>query len=142
MIRVNPPHGHFRPDHLDHVIGEMRRRGAPMLRASYDREADIWHAREGTHRLRAAKALDVAPVLLPVPWPHTAAALVRARFQWDRHGHVFERVEIADPPHDYRPMTDDERLKMMAWGPYPGAPAVHDAHGAEWGDGVLRRCPQ
>lgn len=93
-LRITPPHGHYRSDHLERVIAEMRARGAPRLRAYYDRVADIWHAREGTHRLRAAKALGLVPVMVPVHWPHTRAALVRARYLWARHGHVFDYVEV------------------------------------------------
>lgn len=86
---VNPLHAYYSPAHLEHVIAEMRQRGAPVLRAHYDREAGIWHAREGTHRLRAAKALGLTPVLVPVPWRRTQAALVRARFRAARNAHAF-----------------------------------------------------
>lgn len=88
MILVNPPHGHFSQEHLNHVIGEMRKRGAPRLRAYFDGE--IWHAREGTHRLRAAKALGLTPILIPAPWQRTGAALTRARYAAMRNAHVFE----------------------------------------------------
>ena len=87
-VIVNPPHAHFRPAHLERVIGEMRTRGAPVLRAYFDGE--VWHAREGTHRLRAAKALGLTPVLVPVPWPRTRKALVRAQVAAVLHAHVFE----------------------------------------------------
>lgn len=86
---VNPPHAHFDPEHLEEVVAEMRRRGAPVLRAYRDEEADLWHAREGTHRLRAAKILGLSPVLVPVPWKRTLAALVRARFLAARNAHTF-----------------------------------------------------
>lgn len=54
----------------------------------------MWHAREGTHRLRAALALGLAPVLVPVQWRRTAAALARARIAAVRHAHTFERVVV------------------------------------------------
>lgn len=95
MTIVNPLHEHFRPAHLEHVIGEMRRRGAPRLRAFFDGE--VWHCQEGTHRLRAAKALGVAPIMVPVPWRRTAAALERARYAAIRCGHVFPSVVVAAP---------------------------------------------
>jgi hypothetical protein len=87
---VNPLHAHYDPARLAHVIEEMKTRGAPMLRAHYDAGADIWHAREGTHRLRAAKALGLTPVLVPVPWRRTGAALTRARHLAARNAHVFD----------------------------------------------------
>lgn len=91
-VVVNPLHHYFRPAHLEHVIGEMRRRGAPVLRAYFDGE--IWHAREGTHRLRAAKALGIAPILVPVPWPKSRSSLARARFSAPLTAHLFDRVEV------------------------------------------------
>lgn len=92
MVIVNPLHWYYRPAHLEHVIAEMRRLGPPRLRAHFDGE--VWHAQEGTHRLRAAKALGVAPVLIPVPWRRTRASLERARYAAIRDGHVFVRVEV------------------------------------------------
>ena len=87
MIVVNPPHEHYDPAHLEHVIAVMRERGAPVLRAHYDGE--VWHAREGTHRLRAAKALGLTPVLVPVRWRRTRAALQRARVLAAHNAHRF-----------------------------------------------------
>lgn len=91
-VVVNPLHHYYRPPHLDHVIAEMRRRGPPILRAHFDGE--IWHAREGTHRLRACKALGVVPVLRSVPWPKSLASLERARFSAPLTAHLFDRVEV------------------------------------------------
>lgn len=95
-VRVNPLHGYFRPEHLLYVIDEMRRLGPPVLRACWDAEAGLWHAREGTHRLRAAKALGLAPVLVSVPWRRSPAGRVRARYAAEKHAHTFERVEVRD----------------------------------------------
>lgn len=91
-VVVNPLHHYFRPLHLEHVIGEMQRRGPPVLRAYFDGE--IWHAREGTHRLRAAKHLELVPVLVPVKWPKSRASLERARFAAPMTAHIFERVDV------------------------------------------------
>lgn len=88
-MTVNPPHDHHDADHLTHVVSEMRRRGRPVLRAYFDADANVWHAREGTHRLRAAKALGLVPFLIPVPWPRSHSALVRARFLAARNAHTF-----------------------------------------------------
>lgn len=92
MILVNPLHHYYRPEHLQHVIREMQRRGPPVLRAHFDGE--VWHCMEGTHRLRAALALGLAPMLRPVPWRRSAVALERARFGAMRQSHSFPRVEI------------------------------------------------
>lgn len=101
-VTVNPLHAHYRPAHLDHVIGEMRRRGPPVLRACWDAEAGIWHAREGTHRLRAAVALGLAPVLIPVPWKRSEASRERARYAAKRNAHVFDHVEVRGEYHERR----------------------------------------
>lgn len=89
---VNPLHAHYRRTHLEHVIGEMKQRGPPVLRAYYDGE--VWHAREGTHRLRAAMALGLAPILKPVAWWRGRASLERARFAACLNAHAFERVVV------------------------------------------------
>lgn len=92
--RINPLHGYFRPDHLDHVVAEMLRRGPPVLRACWDPVGGLWHAREGTHRLRAAHLLGLAPILVPVPWKCSASGRERARHAAARHAHTFERVVV------------------------------------------------
>lgn len=93
MTIVTPLHAHFSPAHLDHVVGEMRRRGAPRIRAYHDTVSGAWYALEGTHRLRAAVALDVVPILVPVRWPRSGAALERARHAL-RRAHAFPRVDV------------------------------------------------
>lgn len=92
-VLVNPLHHYFRPAHLEHVIAEMKRRGPPVLRAYFDGE--VWHAREGTHRLRAAKALGYTPIFRSVKWPHTKAALERARLAAVLNAHEFDNVVLA-----------------------------------------------
>lgn len=94
MTRVNPLHWYHRQDHLARVVSEMRHRGAPVIRASWDAAAGVWHAREGTHRLRAALALGLTPVLVPVPWRRSEQALRRARVAASRYAHEFPRVEV------------------------------------------------
>ena len=72
MVIVNPLHHYFRPDHLEHVVGEI----------------------EGTHRLRAAKVLGVVPVLVHVRWTKGVNALVRARARVPSTAHSFDRVVV------------------------------------------------
>lgn len=92
MPLVNPLHHYYSEDHLRHVISEMRRRESPVLRGFFDGE--VWHMREGTHRLRAAKALGIAPTLVHVPWWRSKAALERARYGAILRAHEFDRVEV------------------------------------------------
>lgn len=91
---VAPLHRYFSPAHLVDVMDEMQRRGAPLLRAYFDAPSGAWFAREGTHRLRAAFLLGVAPALTPIPWWRTAAALERARFAAIEYGYAFPRVQV------------------------------------------------
>lgn len=93
MIIVTPLHHYYRPAHLEHVKAEMLRRGPPRIRASL--VDGVWYAQEGTHRLRAAKALGVVPVMVPVRWPRTWASLERAQYAAIRNGHAFDRVDVA-----------------------------------------------
>lgn len=51
-------------DHLAEVIAEMRTLGAPTIRAYWD--GDGWQAIEGVHRLHAAAALGLRPILVEV----------------------------------------------------------------------------
>ena len=109
-ILVNPLHHYFRPLHLEHVIAEMRRRGPPVLRAFWDEAGGMWHAREGTHRLRACVALGVVPVLRPVPWPRRRrkrGSIERARFAALAMGtaHRFERVDVMETAEESRETT-------------------------------------
>lgn len=94
QVLVTPLHHYYSPSHLVEVIGKMQNLGPPVLRAYFDEEIGAWHAREGTHRLRAAKALGLAPILVPVPWKRSKAALERCRFASLRFGHFFEKVEV------------------------------------------------
>ncbi len=67
MVRVVPLHEHYDPVRLEAVKQEMLRRGPPRLRGYFDPVSETWFMREGTHRLRAAKALGIVPVLVPIP---------------------------------------------------------------------------
>lgn len=103
-VRVNPLHGYYRADHLDRVVAEMRRRGPPVIRAAWDEEGRVWHAREGTHRLRAALFLGIAPVIVPVRWTKSRDSIERARHAAGRYAHVFPTVEVLSLGHVRREM--------------------------------------
>jgi hypothetical protein len=94
MIVVTPLHAHYSPARLERVLDEMRRRGAPWIRAHFDEPSGAWFTFEGTHRLRAALALGLAPVLVPLRWPRSQPALARARFAARTRGHAFPRVDV------------------------------------------------
>jgi hypothetical protein len=92
MVLVNPLHEYFRQTHLDLVVERMKVLGPPRIRAHFDGE--IWHATEGTHRLRAARILGIVPMLIPVPWTKSRKALRNARFAAMLRAHSFDRVDI------------------------------------------------
>jgi hypothetical protein len=95
MTVVSPLHRHYSPAHLDHVAAQMRQLGAPRLRGYHDATSGCWLLAEGTHRIRAAKLLGLAPVLIPVPWWRSQAALDRARFAAAEYGYLFPVVKVA-----------------------------------------------
>lgn len=59
IVTINAPDA----DHLVAVMDEMRDRGAPVIRAIRDETQGVILALEGSHRLAAAKALGIVPVL-------------------------------------------------------------------------------
>jgi len=56
-------HNHYNKEHLEHVKKIMLKRGTPVIRCFYDNINGIWFAVEGCHRLRAAKALNLTPIV-------------------------------------------------------------------------------
>lgn len=94
MITVCPLHWYFDAVRLEHVMREMESRGAPTLRGHIVDDALVLLA-EGTHRIRAAHALGLAPVIVCVPWWRSSDALERARHCARRHGLTFDAVAFA-----------------------------------------------
>ena len=87
-------HWYYSPAHLEEVLAEMRSRGAPTLRGHFDREAGIFLLREGTHRIRAAHELGLAPHLVEIPWWRSRQSLISARFAAARRGLTFPHVHL------------------------------------------------
>ena len=58
MTHIHLLHSHFDQDHLDSVISEMEKMGAPTIRC-YELFDGMVQAIEGCHRLRAAEQLDI-----------------------------------------------------------------------------------
>lgn len=56
-------HNHYTEQHLEEVKAEMVKRGAPVIRAIWSEAYGMWMAVEGCHRIRAAKALGIVPVI-------------------------------------------------------------------------------
>ena len=101
-VVVTPLHWYYSESHLLDVVAAMRELGPPRIRAFLDLESGAWLAREGTHRLRAALLLELAPVLVPIRWWRTRSALERARFAALERGHVFARVQVRPRDRDGR----------------------------------------
>lgn len=59
-------HKHFSAQHLDEVKQEMIKRGTPTIKAVWSEAYGMWMAIEGCHRIRAAKALGLTPVIKDV----------------------------------------------------------------------------
>ena len=91
---VCPLHWYYSAEHLADVRAEMLTRGPPVLRGYLD-ASGVFLLREGTHRIRAAHALGLAPVLVPIPWWRARARLESARVAASRRGLEFAEVEIA-----------------------------------------------
>jgi hypothetical protein len=56
-------HRHYDEQHLQHVTEQMQTLGAPTIKAVWMETWQMWVAMEGCHRLRAAHALGLTPVI-------------------------------------------------------------------------------
>lgn len=93
-VTVCPLHWYFDRDRLKDVTSTMARRGPPVLRAHVDSETGAVLLSEGTHRIHAAAALGLVPVIVPVPWWRSPSALVGARFAARSRGLRFAAVDV------------------------------------------------
>lgn len=69
-------HAHYRQDHLDRVVAQMRDMGAPVIRAAWDPTNEHWVAVEGCHRVRAAKVLGLIPTIVEIPADDTRVSAI------------------------------------------------------------------
>lgn len=92
-VIVCPLHHHFRPDHLERVTEQMRTLGPPRLRGHVDSSGFIF-LREGTHRIRAAHALGLVPIVVNEPWWRSRPSLMRARWAARLRGLRFDTVAV------------------------------------------------
>lgn len=72
MTRIALLHSHYSADHLAAVTSEMVRLGAPKIKAVWLECHVMWAALEGCHRLRAAHALGLDPVIEEVEYSDSA----------------------------------------------------------------------
>lgn len=56
-------HDHYNKDHLEDVKREMQILCEPTINCWYDDVNSLWFAVEGCHRLRAAYALGITPII-------------------------------------------------------------------------------
>lgn len=98
VLWVCPLHWYHTPSRLHAVVEEMRERGAPTLRGYRDPLTGAVLLREGCHRIRAAYALDLAPILVEIPWWRSSASLERARYVAFSHALPFERWILRPAP--------------------------------------------
>lgn len=63
---INTYHNYYDSNHLSKVTEEMRLRGAPIIRCIWSGIHCEWMAIEGSHRLRAAHALGLTPIIRDV----------------------------------------------------------------------------
>jgi hypothetical protein len=62
-MKVALLHRHYNEDHLASVTEQMQTLGAPTIKAVWMETWQMWVAMEGCHRLRAANALGLTPVI-------------------------------------------------------------------------------
>jgi hypothetical protein len=66
-------HKHFDAAHLEEVKNTMQTLGAPEIKAVYVECMDMFVALEGCHRIRAAKALGLVPVIVEMDFDAIAS---------------------------------------------------------------------
>lgn len=72
-------HEHYEEEHLAEVTAEMVKRGAPVIRCIWAEAYGQWMAVEGCHRLRAAKALGLTPVVKDISQQRTVTIQIEGK---------------------------------------------------------------
>ena len=65
-------HPQYDDEHLQQVIAEMQIKGAPVIRCIWSKNYSCYFAVEGCHRLRAAAALNINPIIKDISAQKTA----------------------------------------------------------------------
>lgn len=71
-MKITLVHNHYDAAHLDNVINDMHELGEPTIKAYWNAAYDVWVALEGSHRIRAAHALGLVPVIDQVEYDDIA----------------------------------------------------------------------
>lgn len=87
-------HKHYDETHLEEVKAKMLTLGAPKIRAIWSDAYDMWMAVEGCHRLRAAAALGIRPIIIDVSNQNTVT------IQLDEENTKVKCVELAEELSD------------------------------------------
>ena len=66
MLNIVLLHRHYDDDHLAAVKNQMLKLGAPKIRCIWSEINGLWMAVEGCHRLRAALAIGITPVIINI----------------------------------------------------------------------------
>ena len=66
MTTIALLHKHYDEQHLEEVKTEMASLGAPVIRCIWSELNNMWMAVEGSHRIRAAKDLDLMPIITDI----------------------------------------------------------------------------
>lgn len=83
-------HKHYNETHLEEVKAKMLKLGAPKIRAIWSEAYGVWMAVEGCHRLRAAEALGICPIIIDVSNQKTLTV------QLDEENVKVKRVEFEE----------------------------------------------
>ena len=94
-------HHHYDANHLAHVTTEMVGRGAPVIKAVWLECHGLFAALEGCHRIRAAKALGLTPIIEPVDYSDDAIVL-------DGNDDGLTISQICDQAHQAHIITFDD----------------------------------
>ena len=94
MTQIALLHKHYDQEHLETVKSEMVEMGAPTVRAIWSEMYGMWLAVEGCHRLRAAHALGITPVIVDISEEEKATIQVD---EYDEEVDIFElTIELQD----------------------------------------------
>lgn len=88
-------HNHFDAGHLAAVKAEMQKLGAPKIKAVWMECWGIWVALEGSHRLRAAADIGLAPEIEEVEYSEEVTT-ADIGLGDDFGGDVWTIAELAD----------------------------------------------
>ena len=72
-------HKHYDKKHLENIKNEMLEMGTPEIKMIFNESQGVWMAIEGSHRLRAAKELNITPEIIDVTNEKNSRISMRGR---------------------------------------------------------------